>query len=89
MEFNETQKNLIFIYGNNVFEDILKEINELKSNSNIPFDQKYIGLGLSFCAIKAKQIINGERGKCSLQSLVSESFGEAEIYRSNICGGEL
>ena len=89
MEINETQKNLIAIYGDNVFEEILNEINYLKKYSNITFDQKYIRLSLSFCAMKAEQIINGERGKCSLQSLVSESFGEAEIYRSNICGGEL
>jgi len=39
--------------------------------------------------MKAEQIINGEKKKCSLRSLVSESFGEVEIYRSNICGGEL
>ena len=89
MELNETQKNLIAIYGDNVFEDILKEINYLKKYSNITFDQKYIRLSLSFCAMKAEQIINGEKKKCSLRSLVSESFGEVEIYRSNICGGEL
>jgi len=89
MELNETQKNLIVIYGDNVFEDILKEINYLKKYSNITFDQKYIRLSLSFCAMKAEQIINGEKKKCSLRSLVSESFGEVEIYRSNICGGEL
>ena len=89
MELNETQKNLIVIYGDNVFKDILKEINELKSNSNILFDQKYIRLGLSFCAMKAKEIINGEKKKCNLRALVSESFGEAAIYKFNICGGEL
>jgi len=89
MEFNETQKNLIAIYGDNVFEDILKIINELKSNSNIQFDKKYIGLGLSFCAMKAKEIIDGKKKKCSLHALVSESFGEAAIYKFNICGGVL
>ena len=89
METNETQKNLIAIYGDNIFEEILNEINYLKKYSNITFDQKYIRLSLSFCAMKAEQIINGEKKKCSLRSLVSESFGEVEIYRSNICGGEL
>ena len=89
MEINETQKNLIAIYGDNIFEEILNEINYLKKYSNITFDQKYIRLSLSFCAMKAEQIINGEKKKCSLRSLVSESFGEVEIYRSNICGGEL
>ena len=89
MEINETEKHLIDIYGDNVLEDILNEIKELKEYSNIPFDQKYIRLSLSFCTMKAEQIINGEKKKCSLRSLVSESFGEVEIYRSNICGGEL
>jgi len=89
MELNEKQKNLITIYGENVFEDILNEIKELKKNSNILFDQKYIRLSLSFCAIKAEQIINGEKKKCSLRSLVSESFEEAAMYKYNVCGGVL
>ena len=42
MELKEIEQKLIAIYGDNVFEDILKEINELKNNSNISFDQKYI-----------------------------------------------
>jgi len=89
MKINKTEKHLIAIYGDNVLEEILNEIKELKKYSNIPFDQKYIRLSLSFCAMKAEQIINGEKKKCNLWSLVSESFGEAEIYRSNVCGGVL
>jgi len=80
MEINETEKHLIAIYG---------EIKKLKEYSNIPFDQKYIRLSLSFCAIKVEQIINGEKKKCSLRSLVSESFGEAAMYKYNCCGGVL
>ena len=89
MELKEIEQKLIVIYGDNVFEEMLNEVNYLMKYSNISFDQKYIRLSLSFCAIKAEQIINGEKKKYSLKSLVSESFGEAEIYRSNVCGGEL
>jgi hypothetical protein len=89
MAISEKENHLISIYGNNVFKDILNEIKELKNNSNIPFDEKYIHLSLSFCAIKAEQIINGEKKKCSLHSLVSESFGEAAMYKYNCCGGVL
>jgi len=89
MESNEAQKILVSLYGDNVFNDIFNEIKELKKNSNIPFDQKYIGLSLYFCGMKAKEIINGEKKKCSLRALVSESFGEAAIYKYNRCDGVL
>ena len=89
MEINETEKNLIAIYGDNVLKEMLNEIKELKEYSNIPFDQKYIKLSLSFCTMKVEQIINGEKEKCSLRSLVSESFGEAAMYKYNCCGGVL
>jgi len=89
MELKEIEQKLIAIYGDNVFEEMLNEVKYLKKYSNIPFDQKYIRLGLSFCAIKAKEIINGEKKICNLRALVSESFGEAAIYKFNVCGGEL
>lgn len=89
MEINEIEKHLVSIYGDNVFENILNEIKEMKNNSNIPFDDKYIRLSLSFCVIKSEQIINGEKEKCSLRALVSESFGEAAMYKYNCCGGVL
>jgi len=89
MEINEIEKHLISIYGENVFEEIFNEVKYLKKYSNISFDQKYIRLSLSFCAIKAEQIINGDKKKCSLRSLVSESFGEAAMYKYNVCGGVL
>jgi len=76
---SEIEKHLVSIYGENVFEDIFNEIKELKNNPNIPFDEKYVGLSLSFCTIKAEQIINGEKKKCSLRALVSESFGEEVV----------
>jgi hypothetical protein len=82
-------EHLISIYGENVFEDILNEIKILNNNSNIPFDNKYVKLSLSFCAIKAEQIINSEKEKCSLRALVSESFGEAAMYKYNCCDGVL
>jgi len=88
-ELPETENHLVSIYGENVFKNVLNEIKELNDNSNIPFDKKYVQLGLSFCAIKAEQIINGEKKKCSLRALVSESFGEAAIYKYNCCSGTL
>ena len=89
MNRNEIEKNLISIYGENVFIDISNEIKELKNNSNIIFDKKYIELSLSFCVMKTEQIINGEKKKCSLRALLSESFGEAAIYKYNCCSGVL
>jgi len=89
MIISEIENHLISIYGENVFEDIFNEIKELKNNSNIPFDEKYVHLSLSFCIIKAEQIINGEKEKCSLRALVSESFGEAAMYKYNCCNGVL
>ncbi len=89
MAISEIEKHLVSIYGANVFEGIFNEIKELKNNSNIPFDEKYVRLGLSFCSIKAEQIINGEKKKCSLRALVSESFGEAAMYKYNCCSGVL
>jgi hypothetical protein len=89
MIISEIENHLISIYGDDVFENILNEIKELKNNSNIPFDNEYIRLSLSFCAIKAEQIINGEKKKCSLRALVSESFGEAAMYKYNCCDGVL
>jgi len=89
MEIKEVENYLVSIYGENVFKNILDMIKELKDYSNIPFDEKYIRLSLSFCAIKTEQIINNEKEKCSLKALVSESFGEAAMYKYNCCGGIL
>lgn len=77
------------LYGEEVFDLAQKEIKELALNSNIPFDKKYIDLGMSFLMMKAMQIVNKEKEKCSLRSLVSESFGEAAIYKYNYNGGVL
>lgn len=77
------------LYGEEVFDLVQKEIKELALNSNIPFDKKYIDLGMSFLMMKATQIVNKERGKCNLRSLVSESFGEAAVYKYNCNGGVL
>lgn len=89
MIIDEKENHLVSLYGENVLKDIFNEIKELNNNSNIPFDEKYVHLSLSFCNIKAGQIINGEKEKCNLRALVSESFGEAAIYKYNCCGGVL
>lgn len=80
---------LIQIYGNNAFELISTEIQKLALNSNIPFDMKYVELGVSFMHIKADQILEGKKTKPTIALLVSESFGEAAIYKYNICDGIL
>lgn len=80
---------LINLYGDDAFDLTLKEIKELAANSNIPFDEKYLDLGISFIMINANEIIKEEKEKCNLRSLVSQSFGEAAIYKYNVNGGVL
>lgn len=80
---------LIKLYGNNVVDLVLEEIRYLADNSNFTFDKKYIDVGISFINIKAQNIIDGKEKPCSLKSLVSSSFGEAAIYKYNVCGGVL
>ncbi|MNB86392.1 hypothetical protein D3C75_333350 [compost metagenome] len=77
----------LLVYGEDYVAQIKQEIVELAKNSNIPFDKKYIDLGLSFVAINAESI-DTEKPP-SLKSLVSQSFGEAAIYKYNVAGGEL
>jgi len=78
--------NLI-VYGPDYAEQIKQEITELAKNSNIPFDPKYVDLGLSFLAINAQSI--DVKNPPELKSLVSQSFGEAAIYKYNVAGGTL
>lgn len=80
---------LIKVYGEDAITLATNEIKRLSSVSNIPFDKKYVELGSTFLMIKAKQIVDGEKPKCSLVSLISESFGEAAIYKYNLSGGVL
>ncbi len=80
---------LISLYGEDAFDLVLNKIKVLAVNSNIPFDKKYINLGISFLMIKANEIIKEEKKKCTLHSLVCESFGEAAIYKYNCNGGVL
>lgn len=80
---------LIILYGDEAFNLAAKEIKELAVNSNIPFDKKYVNLGMSFLVIKADEILKGDKRKCSLRSLVSESFGEAAMFKYNFNGGVL
>ena len=81
MNFEEIP--LVKVYGENVIDEALIEINELKANSNIPFDKEYVNLGIAFMNIKSQQILDGEKKKCNLKSLVSESFGESAIAMFN------
>lgn len=83
------QSPLVKLYGENAIDLALEEVGELRDNSNIPFDKKYVELGISFLIIKANEIVEGKRKERGLKSLVQESFGEATIYKYNCCGGEL
>lgn len=83
---NNEMKSLVTLYGENVFEEITKNINGLKQNSNFLFDDEYIRSGMAFVAIKAQETVDGKRERCMLSTLITESFGEAAIYKFNIQG---
>lgn len=80
---------LIGLYGDEALDLVITEIKKLASNSNVPFDKKYTDLGISFLSIKVNEIVSGKKEKITLQKLVSESFGEAAIYKYNVKGGTL
>lgn len=75
------QHPLITLYGEEVFDLAYEKIKDLAENSNFVFDGDYVELGTSFVQIKAQEIVDGKKNKCSLDDLVSESFGEAAIYK--------
>ena len=75
------QHPLVTLYGEDVFDLASEKIQELAKNSNFAFDREYMQIGTSFVQIKAQEIIDGKKKKCSLDDLVSESFGEAAIYK--------
>lgn len=77
------------LYGDDAFNLTLKEIKNLAEYSNIPFDKKYVDLGISFLMMKANEIVEGKKQKRNLRSLVSESFGEAAVFQYNVNGGVL
>lgn len=77
---------LVALYGENAIDMVLKEIQTLAKESNIPFDKKYVEVGISFLKIKANDIVAGTKRKCTLHALVSESFGEAAMYKYNVVG---
>ena len=74
---------LLTLYGENVFEDAMQEIDRLKAVSNIPFNKEYVRLGISFMQMKANEIVEGKKKHCSLNDLVSRSFGEAAVATYN------
>jgi hypothetical protein len=78
------QNPLIKLYGLDALDLASDEIKELNKNSNIPFDKELLQLGTSFILLKATEIIEGKKSNTSLKLLVSESFGEASIYRYNV-----
>jgi hypothetical protein len=84
-----TNNPLIVLYGSDALTLTSNEIKVLAVNSNIPFDKPYVDLGISFLMIKASEIVEAKKPSCPLKSLVSESFGEAAIYKYNVCGGVL
>lgn len=77
---------LISVYGESALELGFEEVKKLALSSNIPFDKEYVDLGVSFLAIKCTEILEGKKEKPSLSSLISESFGEAAIYKYNAIG---
>jgi hypothetical protein len=85
----DSKTPLVQVYGDNAEELSKEAIRELSKNSNIPFDAKYVELGISFLMLKCDQILKGEKTKSELVSLISESFGEAAIYKYNIAEGTL
>lgn len=82
-EFREIAP-IVEVYGENAINLALEKIKKLEFGSNFPFTGDYVHLGISFLNWKAVEIIEGKKHKCSLESLVSESFGEAAIYKFQI-----
>lgn len=80
----EEKHFLEVLYGDNVFNDILDEVEKLKENSNISFDNDYIKLGCDFVQLNAKELLDNGKPKLKLKTLISKSFGEAAICKYNI-----
>ena len=77
---------LEIIYGSYALEKTIEIFHQLKQNSNFTFDNELIEIGISFLNGKAHEIINHKKDMVSLKQLVTESFGEASIYKFNIKG---
>lgn len=85
----EIRNYLPDLYGPDYLEKVNTEIKHLAEHSNIPFDEKFVRLGYSFMVIKAKELVEKQEKVPSLKALVSESYGEAAMYKYNIAGGVL
>lgn len=83
MSEKENNPPVVEVYGENAIDLVLEEIQKLKLNSNISFDNEYVNLGIAFITLKCNEILENKKSKCSLTSLVSESFGEVTIYKYN------
>lgn len=84
MEEQKVKDPLVELYGPQVLEELAVIVNELKDNSNIPFDTEYVRTGVAFMRFKAQDTLDGTRKKQSLKDLTSESFGEAAIAKYNV-----
>lgn len=84
MKPEDVKDPLVMLYGEDVLVSLTKIVEELRANSNIPFDEEYLRTGVAFMRIKAKEILEGSRKEISLKNLTSESFGEAAIARYNV-----
>lgn len=89
MKYEEGQNPLEVLYGSNALDLVVSEIAILKNDSNIPFDGKFVSLGIDFIKLNATSIVEGNKKSCTLKSLVSESFFEASVYKYNGAGGVL
>jgi hypothetical protein len=90
MTEQENVNHLPDLYGQDYAAQVQKAVNELAKESNIPFDTKYVQLGISFLVIKANELYDKKPAKMpTLTNLITESFGEAAMYKYNIAGGVL
>lgn len=71
------------LYGESVYEEINEIVKELRVESNFEFDLEYIRTGCAFTNINAEKILNENKAKPELKSLVTQSFGEAAIFKFN------
>lgn len=78
--FTNENHPLVLLYGENALNEATDIINELKRNSNIDLNGEIMSTGIGFLNLKAMEIQEGKKMKTKLESLVSESFGEAAMF---------
>jgi hypothetical protein len=86
----ENVNHLPDLYGQDYAVQVQKDVLQLSKDSNIPFDMKYVQLGIGFLVIKANELYDKKPAKMpTLKQLITDSFGEAAIYKYNVAGGVL